>query len=81
MKAENEWHDEGIFKTLGDECSREAKDKEVRASSLLSKKPVFSEENTCNEHFLVGKEHAIKKDGEVGSFSLLSKKPVSSEEN
>eukprot|EP00957_Ditylum_brightwellii_P135737 10350956-Ditylum_brightwellii.AAC.1 len=64
MKATNEWHDEGIFRTLGDECSREAKDGEVGASSLLSAQPVSSEENTCKEHFLGGKELAIEEDGE-----------------
>eukprot|EP00957_Ditylum_brightwellii_P147142 11204318-Ditylum_brightwellii.AAC.1 len=43
--------------------------------------PVSSEENTCKEHFLGRKEHAIDEDGEVRASLLLSEKPVSSEEN
>eukprot|EP00957_Ditylum_brightwellii_P020728 1562662-Ditylum_brightwellii.AAC.1 len=64
MKAANKWHDEGIFETLEDECSRDAKDGEVGASLLLSKKPVSSEENTCKEHFLGLKELVVEEDGE-----------------
>eukprot|EP00957_Ditylum_brightwellii_P045168 3424700-Ditylum_brightwellii.AAC.1 len=44
-------------------------DGEVGASSLLSKKPISSEENTCKEHFLEVKEHAIN---EVGHLHFAS---------
>ena len=62
MKAAKEWHDEGIFETLGDECSREAKDGEVGASLLHSKKPVSSEEIMCIDDCLEVKELASRKD-------------------
>ena len=80
MKAANEWHDEGIFETLGDECSREAKDGEVGASSRHCEKPVSSEEFTFKEHSQGQKELALEEDEEVGASSLHSKKPVSSGE-
>eukprot|EP00957_Ditylum_brightwellii_P055233 4186637-Ditylum_brightwellii.AAC.1 len=73
MKAANKWHNEGIFDTLGGECSREAKDGEVWASSHLSKKPVPSQENTCKDNCLVVKELTSKEDGEVWASSCHSK--------
>eukprot|EP00957_Ditylum_brightwellii_P175743 13382219-Ditylum_brightwellii.AAC.1 len=80
MKAANEWHYESIFETLGDECSREAKYGEVGASSRHSKKPVSSEEVTCNEFCQWQKELALEEDEEIRASSLHSKKPVSSRE-
>eukprot|EP00957_Ditylum_brightwellii_P190646 14513561-Ditylum_brightwellii.AAC.1 len=65
MKAAKEWHNEGISETLGDECSRKAKDGEVWASSQLTKKPVSSQEDTCKADSHVVKEQAYKEDGVV----------------
>eukprot|EP00957_Ditylum_brightwellii_P114922 8764287-Ditylum_brightwellii.AAC.1 len=50
-------------------------DGEIRASLLLSKKPVSSEESTCMDNCLGAKEHAIEEDGEVRASLLLSEKP------
>eukprot|EP00957_Ditylum_brightwellii_P131276 10012339-Ditylum_brightwellii.AAC.1 len=69
MKAANKWHNEGISETLGDECSREAKDGEVWASLRLSEKPISSQEDACKVDCLEVKEHASKEDREVWASS------------
>eukprot|EP00957_Ditylum_brightwellii_P073557 5589376-Ditylum_brightwellii.AAC.1 len=48
-------------------------DGEVRASLLLSKKPVSSEDNTCMDDCLEVKKLVSEEDGEVGASLLLSK--------